>query len=513
MKENIELDKDGFPKPSEFYIPILNILKNGNYTEDQISTKMIDFFNLNEEQLNQKVKPKDSNKEPTTKLKSYTHFAIMNFEIFRCIIQDNKIYSIEYRGRQILDMGIKKLKQSELEKLVKRLDLIEILGVLSNLKLDFSFIHLTTVTNRFIDKLTPHFKTFVKKNNIIDYDNQKGGGDEGEKREAYTFINDEKINFTLSLYRTTRHGVMGEERINFRNPNSRRVWDSIKPGLLLFTIINEKVYLLNLSDDATLKSLFSQKGEPYETLKKESDRKFNENAKLFFQHLKKLNDKRYILLNSDYPNINSILKKEGIYFNNSQKYEYNKIEFEVLNEDDVIFDKKSDNILFNLIVSGEEDYVKEYNREYFENNPYLELSSINPEGNCLLNTDYERGLLEVVDNDACSVLTLDFENILYNIEEEFCLLYKNVITNYCDQYVLFEKILSYSQPDFSLLCFLTSENIFNEMLDIDFELVLNTEFKDNLLKCTLRLKLKDEEILKALFYPSVFNLKDEIKSF
>ena len=512
MKENINLDTGGFPQSYEFIIPVLKVLKEGNYTEEEISIKLIEYFNLNEQQINQKVVPKNSNNEPNTKLKSHTHFAILDFERFGCCVkQENKTYSIEYRGRQILDMGIKKLKKTELEKLVKRLDLIEILRVLFFLKLDFSFIYLTTVTNAFIDVLPEHFKTFVKKNYINDYDNQGGGVGKRKTKDGYTFINEEKINFTLSLYRTTRYGEIAEPRINFIQPNSRRVWDSIKPGLLLFTIINEKVYLLNLSDDATLKSLFSQKGEPYETLKKESDRKLNENVKLFFKQLKKLNDKRYVLLNSACPNINSILKKEGFFSNNSQKYEYNKIKFEVLNEEDEIFEKKSDNDLFNLIMNGEEDYVKEYNIEYFVNNPYLELSSINPEGNSPLKIDYESGLLKVVDDIFGDVLTLDLENILDNIEEEFCLLYKNIITNYCDEYVFFEKILYYSQPNFCLLCLLGE--FFKKTLDIDIGLILYTEFNDNVLSCRLRLDLKDEKILKALLYPNVFNLKDEIKSF
>ncbi|MBR5503445.1 MAG: hypothetical protein IKV87_03220 [Methanobrevibacter sp.] len=515
MKTNIKLDKAGFPQAPEFFIPILKILKEENCSEDDISNKLIEYFNLNEEQLNQKVKPKNEDgKKPNTKLKSHTHFAIVDFERFECIKKDeNKIYSIEYKGEQILNMGIKKLNKTNLEKLVTRLDLIRILGVLSNLKLDVSFLRLTKnhFEGRFVDGLSNHFKSFVKRNNINDYENQEGGGNNKKCKTTYSFTNDEKIEFTLSLYRTTRRGEIGEARINFIGENGSKLWSSFKPGMLLFTIINEELYLLNLSDDSTLNSLLSQKGEPYETLKKESNKKYNENVKLFFEHLKKLNDKKYFILNSEHPNINSILKKEGFVCENSQKYEYNNIEFEVLNGKDVIFDKKSDNIVFKFIIDGTEEYVEEYNREYFVKNPRLELSSVNPEGNSVLKNDYESGLLKVVDEDVGNILTLNFEYI-FKSNEKFNLVYKNIITNYGDEYVLFEKILSYSNPNFNLLSFLMLDDIF-EKLDINIKLILDTEFWDDLLSCNLKLESNCDEILKKLFYPNIIYLKDNFESF
>ena len=514
MKEKIELDEDGFPKQSEFYIPVLSILKNGNYTEDQISNELIDYFKLDEQQINQKVKPKDEDKQPTTKLKSHTHWAIAHFEIFGCVKLENKNYSITHRGEQILKLGIKKLNKVDLEKLVKRIDLIAILEILSNLKLDFSFILLTKnhFEGRFIDGLSEHFKSFVKRNHINDYDNQEGGANNKKRVPTYSFTNNEKIKFTLSLYRTTRRGQIGEARINFIERNGRRLWSSFKPGLLLFTIVNEELYLLNLSDDSTLNSLLSQKGEPYETLKKESDKKFNENIKLFRENLKKLNDEGYIILNSEHPNINSILKKEGFVYDNSQKYGYNNIEFQVLNGKNLIFDKKSDNIVFNLIIKGDEEYVEEYNKEYFINNPHLELISLNPEGNSVLKNDYEKGLLKVVDGDVGNILTLNFEDIMYILKEEFILLYKNIITNYGDEYVLFEKIISYSKPNFSILSFLIMDEVLKK-LNININLFLDTELKDELLSCNLRLESNCDEIFKKLFYPNIIYLKNNIESF
>lgn len=511
MKEKIELDEDGFPEASIFHIPVLKILKNGNYTEEQISAEMINYFNFNEEQINQKVETEDENKEPKTKLESHTHWAIAHLEISGCVKKENKTYSIEYKGEQILKMGIEKLTKTELEKLVKRLDLIGILRVLSNLKSDVSSIRLSSNHfNRYIDGLSEHFKTFVKRNNINDYDNQEGGGGNRKKVTTYTFINNEKIEFTLSLYRTTRHGVTQEPRINFIGKNSAKLWSSIKPGLFLFTIVNEELYLLNLSDNQTLNSLLSQTGAPYETLKKGSYKKINEKVKSFYEHLKKLNDRKYFILNSEYPNINSVLKKEGFVLNNSHKYQFKQMEFEVLDEKNATFDKNADNILFNFIVNGEEDYVKEYNGEYFVNNPNLQFSSRNPEINPMLKIDFERGLLKAVDRNVGDVLILDFENILDNIEGKFNLLYKNIITNYGDEYVIFEKVFSYSKPNFGLLCFLMMDDFFKEKYDINIELILDTEFNDNLLSCSLILELKDDEILKTIFYPIVFNLKDEL---
>lgn len=503
MNTNIKL-KDGFPVASEFFIPVLRVLEEGKFTEEEISKKLIEYFNLNEEQINQRVEPRNNdNNNPRTKLQSKTHFAILDFERFDCIKKENKIYSLGLKGKLILDMGIQKINKSNLEKFVIKLDLIRILQVLSNLKLDFSFVRLTenNFNGKFVDGITDHFQSFVKRNNINDYDAQSGG--EYKHVTAYTFINDEKIDFTLSLYRTTRNGELGEARINFIGENGSEVWRFFDQGMLLFTAINNELYILNLSNDSTLNSLLSQKGEPYETLKKESAKNFNEEVESFFKKFTKLNEKKYFILNSEHPNINSILKKEGFVSDNSQKYEYNNLKFEVLNEKNVIFDNKSDNILFDLIINGDEEYVTEYNEDYFVNNSHLELSSVNTEGDLLLQNDYEKGLLTVMHKDVGNILTLDFEDILYNSDEELYLLYKNFITNYGDEYVLFEKALSYSKPNFSLLSFLILDDIF-EKLNIGLELILQTEFRDNLLSCNLRLKSNSDEILKKLFYPYIF---------
>ena len=505
MTKNIEQDEEGFPKSDEFYIPILNILKEGNYTEEEISNKLCDYFDLNEEQINQKVTPRNNNDAPNTKLKSHTHFAIANFEILDCVKKENNIYSIDYRGEEILNIGIKKLKKNQLGKIVSRLDLIRILGIISALKLDVSFLILTKNGHRGSQvDATKHFRDFLKRNNIHNYDNQEWGDDNKIPFPSYLFTNNDKKPFETSLYRTNSGG-------------SPRMWftgmsNYITPwSIFLFTAIDEHLYVFDLSDNFTLNSLLSQNGEPYEILKKESDKKFNENIKSFFKRLKKLNDKKYILLNSANPNINSILKKEDFNFNDCQKYEFEEIEFEVLNEKDcnkLYYD--SDNILFNSILNENQSSIIEFKNQYFPNDSDIELSNLNQNRKWILENDYENGLLKVVDkNEEVDVLILDFEDILYNSNEEFNLIHKNINTNYGDEYVLFEKILSYSKPNFSLLSFFMMDQDFKSLLDINPELVLDIKLKEDLLISSLRLKLKNEYVLKKLFYKNVFNLKDD----
>ena len=78
--------------------------------------------------------------------------------------------------------------------------------------------------------------------------------------------------------------------------------------------------------------------------------------------------------------------------------------------------------------------------------------------------------------------------------------------------LLFEKILSYSNPNFNLLSFLMLDDIF-EKLDINIKLILDTEFWDDLLSCNLKLESNCDEILKKLFYPNIIYLKDNFESF
>ena len=124
---------------------------------------------------------------------------------------------------------------------------------------------------------------------------------------------------------------------------------------------------------------------------------------------------------------------------------------------------------------------------------------MNRDSNMKLNLVYETGAL-IFEVDGANILTLAFEEILYNFKEDFCLLYNNIVTNYGDEYLFFENVLSYSKPNFSLLSFLLLDYAFKNKLDIKMELVFVIEFKEDSLICTLRLNLNKENIIKKLFY-------------
>lgn len=497
-KNKIKLDSEGFPESNEFYFPVLKSLECNSFTEEEIIENLKSYFDLSEEQINQKVSPKsETNGSPDSKLKSRTHFAIVDFERLKFIKKNNKRYSLNDKGKYIIKKNISKLNKTNLAKIRGKLDLIEVLCSLSNLKIDVTFLHLTRtgISKNNIDA-TEHIRCFLKRNGLFDYETIGNGNEFKKFIDSILYTNGHAIGFKTSLYRAEGRG---DRRIGLTELNKQLLKEG---SIFLICTDCEKLYFFNLSDKVIKDSLLKKIGDPYEILQKLS---YIDNNLTFIDLFKKINKRRFILLKEENSSIKDILQKEGIiYHEDSKEFCYEGIKFKICSDESNL-NYGQENILVNRLPIEDIylDNFLEFKQNYFSNESNIKISNKNINNNLKLELDYLNGNLKVIDVETKDdIFVWDLEKIL-TYDDKFNIICRKYSIRK-GNYVFFYKLLCFLNLNFSLLSFFILDKDIESNLGIDIELILDIESNGDFQNYTLKLRITDEKIMEDLFSPLIY---------
>lgn len=162
------------------------------------------------------------------------------------------------------------------------------LYLFSELNLDMSFLFITeTAFEKGIIDVTIPFKNFLKDHALHDYDSQGQGNEEnGVKIPTLLLLDDGIVELESSLYRPKTKN--GDPRIWFRG--IKKYYNS--EAFIAVTTDDEKLYILNLSDETITKSL-AEKSGLYNFLFDLSKKEEN-NAKELYEKIKEIHNKGFI---------------------------------------------------------------------------------------------------------------------------------------------------------------------------------------------------------------------------